>query len=664
MNTGAKTAGLQSPRDIYRLMLAGLLPLAAFGLQWFFWAAIQPYVWFLFFPAVFFSSSVGGLRGGLVATALSTGLVWYFFIPPQFSFAVQSPMAYVSIAMFMGMGVLFSVVHDRLHRANAQVTEALTAVRSANDRLETEVRKRTAELEQAGRAVRESEERFRLMVEGVQDYAIILLDADGCVANWNAGAARIKGYRADEIIGQHFSRFYPAEEVARGKPAMELETAATTGRFEDEGWRVRKDGSRFWANVIITALRDKAGALRGFAKITRDITARRQAEEEIRELNTGLERRVAERTAELQAANASLADFKAALDQHAIVAITDAAGTITYVNDKFCLISKYAREELLGQNHRLINSGHHPKDFFRTLWRTIGSGRVWNGEIRNRAKDGSFYWMDTTIVPFLDAHGKPAQYIAIRTDITGRKQAAERIEQLNADLQNRAGELEATNQELAAFSYSVSHDLRSPLRGIDGFSQALEEDYADKFDDTGRSHLARVRAAAQRMSGLIDDLLKLSKITRAELRRQPVDLSALARTVAAELHRREPARQVQWAIADGLAAEGDPSLLRVALDNLLGNAWKFAGKRPDARIEFGRGQRDGQTAFFVRDNGAGFDMAHAKKLFGAFQRLHTRAEFEGTGIGLATVQRIVHRHGGRVWAEGEVERGATFYFTL
>ena len=248
------------------------------------------------------------------------------------------------------------------------------------------------------------------------------------------------------------------------------------------------------------------------------------------------------------------------------------------------------------------------------------------------------------------------------------EQAHRQIRSLNQDLERRVAErtsqLEVANQELESFSYSVSHDLRSPLRGIDGFSQALEEDYGDKLDDTGRGHLARVRAAAQRMSELIDDLLKLSQIARAELHWKPVDLSALARTVSGELQRREPQRQVQWEIVDGLSAEGDPRLWRVALENLLGNAWKFTGKRLDAKIEFSRSQLDGQTVFYVRDNGAGFDMAYAMNLFGAFQRLHTVAEFEGTGIGLATVQRIVNRHGGRVWAEGEVDNGATFYFTL
>jgi signal transduction histidine kinase len=243
-----------------------------------------------------------------------------------------------------------------------------------------------------------------------------------------------------------------------------------------------------------------------------------------------------------------------------------------------------------------------------------------------------------------------------------------RIEELNADLERRViertGQLEAANKELEAFSYSVSHDLRAPLRGIDGFSQALVEEYADRLDEPGRHYLTRVRAAARHMAHLIEDLLNLSRVTRSELHRVMVDLSAIGRAVATELQRTQPDRRVTFEIEPGLTVYGDPGLLRVALENLLGNSWKFTRKHAGARIELGSTRRDGEPIFFVRDDGAGFDMAYADKLFQPFQRLHSTEEFEGTGIGLATVQRIVHRHAGRVWGEGAVERGATFYFTI
>jgi signal transduction histidine kinase len=238
------------------------------------------------------------------------------------------------------------------------------------------------------------------------------------------------------------------------------------------------------------------------------------------------------------------------------------------------------------------------------------------------------------------------------------------LEAANQELEATNQELEASNKELETFSYSVSHDLRTPLRSIDGFSHMLIEDYADELDDEGRDHLRRVRAGAQRMGEIIDALLGLTRLTRGEMRRETVDLSAMASEISEDLRRAQPEREVECLITDGLVANGDARLLKVALENLLGNAWKFTGGEAHAKIEFGAVRHDGTLAYFVRDNGAGFNEAYAGKLFGPFQRLHRTDEFEGTGIGLTTVQRIVHRHGGKIWAEGEVGRGATFYFTL
>jgi signal transduction histidine kinase len=236
--------------------------------------------------------------------------------------------------------------------------------------------------------------------------------------------------------------------------------------------------------------------------------------------------------------------------------------------------------------------------------------------------------------------------------------------ELEKRVQQRTSELEAANRELEAFSYSVSHDLRAPLRAVDGFSAALAEDYADKLDDTGRMHLERVRAGAQRMGALIDDLLSLSKITRTPIRDDSLDLSMLAAKVLDDLRAREPDRRVEVEIAPSLLARGDERLVTIALENLLGNAWKFTSKQPVGTIAVGREESDVGTAFFVRDNGAGFDPTRSRGMFAPFQRFHRASEFEGTGIGLATVQRIITRHGGRIWAHSEEGAGATFFFTL
>ena len=271
-----------------------------------------------------------------------------------------------------------------------------------------------------------------------------------------------------------------------------------------------------------------------------------------------------------------------------------------------------------------------------------------NGKLRHNLLSSS---------PVRDAEGNIVAMLEIVKDITNRKQ-------LEEDLKRKTVELEALNKELESFSYSVSHDLRAPLRSIDGFSQLLLEDYAENLNTQGKDYLRRVRTATQRMAEIIDALLELSRVIRSELQLEQVDLSEIAKKIAIELQERQPERQVNFVITPGLIANGDARLLKLVLENLLGNAWKFTGKQPHAKIEFGFMDSTGESVYFVRDNGAGFDKAYTDKLFSAFRRLHSADEFSGIGIGLATVKRIIHRHGGRVWAEGEVGKGATFYFTL
>ncbi len=653
--------------------------------------------------------------------------------------------------------------------------------------LHRDIQSRTA----SERALAASDARLHLMVENIRDYAILMLDPEGRISTWNTGAARIKGYGAEEIIGRHFSCFYTPEDAAEGIPERVLQKAREEGRVEEEGWRVRKNGTRFWADVVITTLREEGGRLLGFVKVTRDLTERQRAEEGLRDSerrfrslaesasdaiistdargkivywnsaaesifghkaeeaigqavslivpqgfrpahNAGMARYLATgeahvigRIVELEglhkeghafpielslsaweqgteryftalirdttirtklekesraretreaveadraASYRRLEELNAALDQHAIVAITDALGKITYVNDKFCAISKFAREELLGKDHRIINSGYHPKAFIKGLWNTITSGRVWKGEIKNQAKDGSFYWVDTTIVPFLGTDGEPIQYIAIRADITARKAAEEEIRVLNEELEARVAlrthEIGAVNQELEAFAYSVAHDLRAPLRHIDGFVGLLRRSLSGGVNKAANHHLDVVSASARQMGALIDDLLSFSRMGRAEIHASLLDLGALTRRVIEELAPDAAGRDIEWHIGDLPRIQGDQALLRLALSNLLGNALKFTRGRTPARISISADTLDEAVAVTIRDNGAGFDMRYADKLFGVFQRLHRQDEFEGTGIGLANVARIIQKHGGTVSAEGAVDRGAAFTFTL
>jgi PAS domain S-box-containing protein len=408
---------------------------------------------------------------------------------------------------------------------------------------------------------------------------------------------------------------------------------------------LHKDGSVRWIENRVTPFAwDKNGSLQEVIGLAHDITEQKQAEEQFR--------------------------LVVEASPNAII-LVDTAGKINLVNARAETLFGYTRPELLGQPIEMLipmpfRAEHvRYRDSFLEApsARPLGAGR----DLFGLHRDGSQVPVEIGLNPITTSTGEFV--LASIIDITERKRAEMEIHRLNEELEqrvvDRTAQLEAANEELEAFSYSVSHDLHAPLRSIDGFSQALLEDYGDSLAEEAQHYLHRVRAASQRMAGLIDDLLALSRLTRSEMHLETVNLSSLVRDIAQELHRAEPQRDVEFIIAPGVITRADAHLMRVALENLLGNAWKFTAKRARARIEFGIWpQPSDQTAYFVSDDGAGFDMAYADKLFGAFQRLHTLDEFSGTGIGLATVQRVIHRHGGRVWAEGAVEQGTTFYFTL
>ena len=381
-------------------------------------------------------------------------------------------------------------------------------------------------------------------------------------------------------------------------------------------------------------------------------------------------RQLAENAAELEKRQQALRKFSLAIEHGPVsVVITDADGRIEYVNPKFSETTGYAPEEVVGRTPSILKSGETPPEVFAGMWRDLRAGREWHGELLNRKKDGGLFWEDTSIAPLRDERGRITHFVAAKEDVTARKRAEQRVRESNAELERRVAErtrrLAESNRELESFSYSVSHDLRAPLRGINGFASLMAEACQGCGKAEAMEYLGRIQRASVRMGSLIDDILDLSRVARREIRLERVDLSAMARAIADELAQTGPARQVAVEVQAGLAAQGDATLLHDALENLIGNAWKFTAQRENPRIGFGRIEGEGgEPVYFVRDNGAGFDMKYAGKLFGAFQRLHAPQDYEGNGIGLAMVRRIVGLHGGRIWAEAAPGEGATFYFTL
>jgi PAS domain S-box-containing protein len=493
-------------------------------------------------------------------------------------------------------------------------------------------------------AVNSNVQTLQQLFDGIQDYAIFLLDCDGRVESWSAGAERIKGYSADEILGQHFSCFYTREDVANGKPERELEQAIRTGRVEDETWRVRKDGSRFIANVITTALRNDDGTLRGFAKITRDVTERKRAEEEVRKLNEELQ---------------WLVDGA----RDCAIVMLDSQGCVTGWNAGAERMKGYTAKEIVGAN---VSCFYLPEDIAAgkpqlELDRAALTGRIEDEGWRVR-KDGSRFLANVIITALRDEIGGLRGFAKIIRDVTEKKQAEEGQRQLNLEQALRS-QLEASNKELEAFTYSVSHDLRAPLRSVDSFSRIVLEDYGPTLGDEGNRLLGIVRSEAQRMGCLIDDLLRFSRIGRSEMVNAECDMAEIVGNTLASFDSK---------VMEGVTIElkmlppavGDLAMLRQVWFNLISNAVKFSSKTAGPTIEIGGTSSPDTITYYIKDNGAGFDPRFAKKLFGVFQRLHSEEEFEGTGVGLAIVQRTIQRHGGSVWAEGKVGEGATFHFTL
>jgi len=471
-----------------------------------------------------------------------------------------------------------------------------------------------------------------------------IADPDGTVQHVNPAFVELWGFQgADAALGRPLDSLFADPGAAR---AM-LKALTSAGSWQGELRALRPDGSTFIAAGQATAVKDADGTLVGFQSAMRDVTAERDAQDKL-----------VESEARLRAIGEALPDL--------IFVVDEDGRYLEILTSEEKLLARRVRA-LKGRLMHDVLPQAEADLFLEVVRRTLATGSLQTCQYSLDVEAGRRHFEGRAAPMGASPRGKRCIVLVAR-DTTVRVTAERRMRELNATLERRVSErtreLRATNEELESFAYAVSHDLRAPLRAVDGFSRAVLEDYGEQLDDTGRSYLERACKASQRMAALIDDLLALSRLTRRRFSRSRVDLSAMGARIVEELRASEPHREVVVQIAGGMCLLGDGALLEVTLRNLLGNAWKFSGHQERARIELGAlADKDG-CVYFVRDNGAGFDAAYADKLFLPFQRLHRASEFPGNGIGLATVQRAIARHGGRVWAEGAVGRGATFYFSV
>lgn len=497
-----------------------------------------------------------------------------------------------------------------------------------------------SERKRAEAAVEESAQRFRFMAESMPQ-KVWTAKPDGDIDYMNENWINYAGLSLKQLENTGWTSLIHPDDLVATLTLWE-DAKANGSNFQIEHRLGRKDGTYRWHLTRALPMRDPIGKIILWVGTNTDIDDLKRAEQVLKEREERF--RVMADTAPI------------------IIWVGDEQGGFLYGNKRWLDFTGLTSEETMGMGWLERVHPDDRDDAQETYLEALQQRKPYESEWRLfRASDQSYRWMVCTGVPMLTIDEDFTGYVGTMVDITEQKRINEELENRVVE---RTSQLQAVNKELEAFSYSVSHDLRAPLRTIDGFSQAIMEDYADKLDEDGKRYLQRVREGSQQMAQLIDDMLTLSRLTRGEIKKEPVDLSAMVRNITAELQAQDPNRNVDFIIREGIMAQADKRLMYAVLQNLIGNAWKFTSHHLTALIEFGLIEKPEGPVYFVKDDGAGFDMAYSDKLFGAFQRLHDTNEFPGTGIGLATVQRVINRHGGKIWAESAIEKGATFYFTL
>jgi len=501
--------------------------------------------------------------------------------------------------------------------------------------------------------LRLSEERFRLMVEGVKDYAIFLMDTQGYIMTWNEGAKRAKGYLPQEIIGKHFSTFYTAEDLETKKPERELEIAIETGKYEEEGWRVKKNGSVFWANIVITALFNEQNKLIGFSKVTRDLTERKEREDELKQSEERYRSLVEQVT-----------DYG--------IFMLDEKGRIISWNEGAEKIKGYTYDEVYGKYFSIFYPEEdiiNGKPGFE-LKKAIAEGKYEEEGWRIK-KDGSRFWANVVITAVYNRNGALIGFAKVTRDLTERKEAEralresyQRYRELSNKLTAINKELSYANRELEQFTSIVSHDLQEPIRTIKSFLELIQIKLNEGQVDNLHSYIAKSIGAANRMRELIQNLLHYSQLNKNEVVEKEIDVNVLLNEALQNLRSAVDATNASIIIDSEVETiTGDPVQLLQVIQNLISNALKFTnGEKPQVKIRCY--EENGHVKFAVSDNGIGIAESDRQKVFEIFRRLHTKKDYPGTGIGLAICKKIVDRHKGRIWPESEPGRGTTFYFTL